>query len=323
MLGFERALRRLIPLIALGLLPPATFAACSDGDGGGNSSASSLIDAQCAAFDACCQAKGEASDPQSCKAFYAIFGAGSTLGPNAAECEALLRERTADGSYCTLGAVKDGVDICHNALGDPSGGTNTGTKPPGAACNDDDECLAPAGGEARCSYRTTFDENNQATTTQTCVQLTKGGAGEGPCSATVGVDGSSTSYGSSSPPLNTTVECYQAEGLFCPQYGEQCQTYAAIGAECSGNTQQCNPLTSYCRFGSGDGGAPSSCAALLALGEACSPGDECVADAGCQNEVCTKLKANGEACAVSSECASHSCVNQKCEGYGGGTLCFH
>jgi hypothetical protein len=281
-----------------------------------------LIDAQCAAFDLCCQATGEPSDPASCKAFFALFAGGSSVGPNAAACEALLRERTADGSYCTLGAVKDGVDICHNALGDASDNTSSGTKPPGALCEDDDECLAPAGGTARCASKTTFDDQHQSTTTRSCAQTTRGGLGDGPCSSTVRADGSSSvSYSSNTEPLDTTVECYEADGLFCPMYGQTCESYAEIGKECADHSRLCNPRTSFCR--SNGSGAQSICTALRAVGETCTGSSECGSETSCREGVCAPLKQNGEACSVSSECASDSCVNLKCGGYGGGTLCFH
>jgi hypothetical protein len=317
-----RTFRRVVPAVGFALLLTSNFAACSDGDSSG-SSVNSLIDAQCAALDSCCKADGQASDPQACKAFYSAFGAGATVGPNAGECEALLRERTADGSVCTLGTRKDGVDVCNGALGSASGSA-AGTKAPGTPCEDDDECLAPAGGEGRCDYRTTYDANNQSTTTQTCVQTRKGQAGEGPCSATVYAQGGSgTSYGSNTERLDSTVECYETDGLYCPQYGETCRAYVGVGEACGGpDSAACNPTTSYCRYTDTDGN--SLCVARLAVGESCTPSDQCQTGARCTNGACLALKQTGEACELGSECASSTCVNKKCSGSSGGlSLCFH
>lgn len=322
-----RTLRRTVPVVTLSFLLAINFAGCSDGDGGsGASSTSSLIDAQCAASDMCCKAAGNESDPASCKQFFTLFGANAQLGPDAAACEALLRERTADGTYCSLGTKKDGVDVCKNAWITSSNSGTNGTKPAGAECNDDDECAAPAGGEGRCDYRTTWDENNQATTTQTCVQVKPGAAGEGPCGASVQDNGSSsTSYGSSQERLNTFVECYEKDGLYCPEYGQPCKAFAAIGESCTGSFGGgCNPSTAYCNYASGTDGSGPVCALRIAVGEACTSGQTCVAGAGCQNDLCVALKASGEPCEVSSECAGNSCVNKVCSGSSGGaTLCFH
>jgi hypothetical protein len=298
--------------------------ACDSGDGGGGGSIGSLVDAQCSAYHSCCVASGQDSSKEACVGFYNAFGATkAAAGPNAAECEALLRERTADGTFCTLGSRKDGVDICDGAFGDKKD-TTSGKTAPGAACKSDSECaVVTPGATAECYYRSSFT-NGSSSTTQTCAERVVRAAGEA-CTSTLTFDGATLSFSSGStdgPPPTQIGICRNADGLYCGRTNKVCAPLVALGETCEGS-ESCADATNDCTFASG--GTGSVCTAKRKIGEACSSFDRCEKGAGCKGDVCVALAPNGTACASSSECAGGSCNNQKCEGSlssGGATICF-
>ena len=245
----------------------------------------------CEEYSPCCKMAGRPSDGAQCRAFYGAFAPSTGYDP--AVGEACLKEVRARKDVCDTS--NDAAPSCGKVFGS----ANRGTAKPGEACEDDEDCAAPADGEVQCES----DFSNGATVSQCQVRLT-GVEGSTPCLGTV--DGNVTIYSGSAdgtPPSGYL--CHVADGLSC-QSGA-CKKMPEVGESCTGGTYACVP-SAYCDF------AAKMCKARVAVGEACADDDECVASAYCETagKTCTARHAVGEACTLNAECQSDSCTNQKC-----------
>src|SRR5688572_15688470 len=99
-----------------------------------------FIEQLCAEFSDCCKAAGRPSDGAQCRAFYGAFVPAAGYDPVAAQsCLDEVRART---DSCDTSSAS--APTCGKVFAAASGGT----KQPGEACEDDDECAAPETGEA-------------------------------------------------------------------------------------------------------------------------------------------------------------------------------
>lgn len=286
--------------------------------GGGTGTASGLIDALCNASQVCCVKEGSDSSKEACVAFYKAFTAGAKVGPTAAACEQLIRQRSADGSFCEQGTDDaNGADICDGAL-ELSGKGNTPKQKPGDTCDTESDCsVNTAGADAYCAY-----SSSGGAQTSTCVEVLTAAAGE-PCLYTLTVEGyrSQTFSGSgTTDPVPTSVgQCRYADKLYCDSQSKTCKPIGAVGEACTG-FDSCT-AEANCEFDSAT--SKQICKAKAALGEACNgSSNACVKGTGCKDKVCSALLPNGSACTLSSECANSICNNSKCSGGSSKSLCF-
>jgi len=278
--------------------------ACSSDDDNASSGASSFIAAYCDMLMPCCVEAGLGANSSNCQQFLSAFSIGYTY--NAAQGDACLEAMRAASSqpdFCSGGSSAGDSTACNSVFSSSS----TGTKAPGEACEDDQDCAPSSKGEVDCHYTWTMTENGSSET-RTCMVLMDGSEGSAPCVGTV--EGNTTWYSGSSdgPPPAEGYLCDMAKGLYCSSSTTACTKLAAIGedcfqAECVGGA--------YCDYSSG------KCAAQVPAGGDCTSYDSCVDTAYCaESNQCVARLPNGSACETSESCLSQSCVNKKCEGSG-------
>lgn len=288
-------------------------AACGSSDGGGDGAAggaggsssgaaASLIDAQCSATDVCCQSSGTPQDHASCVAFYSL-GDPEVDPDRAAACTQALRDRTADGTYCTNGTLKDGVDPCAGVLSNAKPTATTGEK-----CAVDHDCATTAPDSTPyCDFRIP----NGMVTVQQCVDVTVGRAGDA-CLFTL-VDGQPHFLDAAgNPPVATLIaSCNRNLGLICDPTTYTCGPTAATGAACREDLE-CGDAD-WCSFDSMTDGM--TCVPRLADGADCADvfPSKCGRSSFCST-TCQPLGQPGAACTTSEQCASGFCSAGKCQG---------
>lgn len=278
----------------LAVLLAGAWACVVAGCGGSDSGAGDkdqFIAQLCAEFADCCEAAGRPSDGAQCRALYGAFTPAS--GYDQAMAQACLDEVRAVQNACDTSSVS--TPSCRKVFA-----TSGGTKKPGESCEDDDDCAAPESGQAEC----VSDFVNQASVRQCQVQL-PGTVGSAPCVGTV--DGNITIYSGSADGIPLTgYLCNRADGLTCDGQTGACESLAAVGEACAGQSQ-CVP-SAYCAV------AESVCKQRLALGAACEDDDQCLSSAYCEpgGKACAARRATGQACTINAECESDDCTNQKC-----------
>jgi len=266
---------------------------CGESESNGAGNQDQFITQLCAEFADCCEAAGRPSDGAQCRAFYGAFVPMS--GYDQAAAQACLNEvRAADNKCEDMSSMN--TPSCAKVFA-----SVRGTKQPGEACEDDDDCAPAASGQVDCA-----SDFVDGATVQKCQVRLPGKAGSTPCVGTV--DGNVTFYGGAAEGIPTTgYLCDLADGLSCDSQTGACESLAAVGEACSSGIYQCVPAA-YCAFAEG------MCKARLALGAACRGDDECQEAAYCapSSSTCVGQRATGEACATNAECESGDCINQKC-----------
>lgn len=265
---------------------------CGGSDSGGGAGNTDQFIAQlCVEFSDCCRAAGRPSDGMQCRAFYSAFVPKSGYDASAA-------------SGC-LDEVRASEDKCAAASSDtPSCGkvfATAGTKQPGEACEEEDDCAPAAMGDTTCA-----SDYVDGATIQKCQVRLAGEAGSTPCVGTR--NGSTTfSFGAAEGIPATGYICDLKDNLTCDGQSGACQALGAEGDPCTGGIYDC-VASAYCDF------AANACKTRVALGGACQDDDECVANAYCEtaSSTCAARAAAGAACAQNAECESDNCTNQKC-----------
>ncbi len=266
--------------------------ACSSDDGG--SSAEEFAARYCALFQPCCEDAGIAGDQAGCKQFFSLIG--SNNGAAAEDCIRQYEEMAKAADWCQTYSTAPQPESCKRAFpqGGGSGGGG-GTKQPGAVCDTDDECSAPANGEARCDYD--FD-----TETSHCQRLNFVAVGE----ACVGTRDENLTVisGNTSGQYELGI-CNRADGSYCDN--GTCANLAPVGGACS-DSLGCEGDSVYCR---------DTCKNKVPPGQSCADSYTACDDSGyCDSfgtETCLATKPNGQACDSSTECQSHYCDLDVCD----------
>jgi hypothetical protein len=221
-----------------------------------------------------------------------------------------------------VAAVRPYVAACGTAptpTTDACSRVYVGTKPAGAVCESNEECVAPVDGFAYCSdgLVTSSPDGGTSAAARTCFvepPEVHGTLGQG-CGMTCTTDGSgetcsmSGSFGSAdggSPTPTAGVACFTNDGLYCsPAY--TCQRIAEVGSACDG-TEGC-VTTAYCDT------TARVCVARGQPGATCS-GFTCVDTAFCGAAgVCEAKKADGQPCTVDAmypECLGYCSASGVC-----------
>ncbi|HEY0712398.1 MAG TPA: hypothetical protein VGF45_06975 [Polyangia bacterium] len=295
-----RPSRLAVALLLLGL---------SCGDSGDAGSAEAFVGSYCDLFSPCCAKANLRSDGQQCRAFLGAFASSSQYDQQKGEaCLAAMREASGRADFCDTSAGPA------PAACDAVFGTSAGTKPPGATCDDDDECAPSAEGDVECV--SSFAGGAEV---RKCQVHVRGKAGDQPC---VGdVDGNSTVYNGLSDLPSKGYLCHAQDGLRCDAMTDTCVAFKAIGEACSSTSsfrREC-VVDAYCD------GTQRKCAARKAIGSACTDTGfsqtECVAGAYCgQAKTCMAQVSDGGACTTDQQCRSNDCVNGACKAAGSGDL---
>jgi hypothetical protein len=299
----------------LGFGAATTVCACSSGGGGGGTAAAQAFTQQyCDLISPCCSKAGLPGNSQTCQSVVGAFTTSATYDASAGQaCLQAMQQASMQSSFCaTLG----GNPPACNGVFMQSG---SGAKGPGQPCSLDQDCAAPAGGRATCYIHGTIVDGGTASS-GSCVQLTSGTAGQGPCLGTV--DGSITEYswnGPSAPPGQAFL-CNIADGVSCSGTTQKCTALAGTGQPC---TQDVDCVgADYCNYGST--GAMPTCAQRLALGASCAgvASNACQSTAYCDpgGQTCKPVLSDGSSCTFDQECQNGSCLNGTCGGAGSGNL---
>jgi hypothetical protein len=183
--------------------------------------------------------------------------------------------------------------------------TLTGTKAAGDTCACDAECIAPSGGRVIC-YGSVIASDGGVRTTGTCVQLTPGTAGQGPCLVTVDPAGTGTNRWMGAGPVPPQAHlCDSSSGVWCNASTQQCAARGGTGQTCT-QDRDC-VAADYCPTGAGP---TSTCAPRIADGASCSGATQaCQAASYCDStsKLCQPLLADGAACKTGTQCSGGQC----------------
>ncbi len=264
------------------------------GAGGGDSAVtrSALILAACNARNACCSSAGKSNDRAKCVAeLEALPAAKYPLPYNAAKCLAMMKERTKDGSYCSLGLTEDGTFPCRDVL--PFSSSDKPPAPLGAACFDGGDCGFTEGTEPGCA---------QGSGGKVCVEVVEAKEGE---ACRFSEDRMGWLVGSASGDTTPSGVCRWRQGLWCAPEGT-CKKHVTGDEKCGLRDEAC--LSERCDS--------NKCKAVPALGASCAEDflSPCEPGAVCLNKKCSKLKLDGESCLSDKYCLSYQCSDGVCAG---------
>jgi len=272
-------------------------------DDSGAANTNDFIAQLCAELSDCCKAAGRPSDGAQCRAFYGAFASGAKY--DAASGNACLSEVHALGAgKCESSSTN--TPSCRKVFSTSS----SGSKKPGEACDNDDDCAASDQGEVEC-----VSHYVNGSTLQQCQVRITGQKGSSPCVGTV--DGNVTFYsGSSDAVPSTGYLCHVSDGLTCNGTSGECEALGAVGEACTSSSYACVE-DAYCS-------TESKCAPRIAAGSPCQGSNSCAVGAYCKSDTqtCTAQAATGAACDKNEECVSKSCVNQKCDAEDNLSLAF-
>jgi hypothetical protein len=281
-------------LVLLGL-------SCGD-SGGGAGSAESFIASYCDVFATNCCAKADLrTDGLQCRAFFGAFVSTAQYDKQKGEaCLAAVREAAGKSDFCTTSSNPSPL-VCESVFG-----MSTGTKKPGEACEEDDDCAASSEGEVEC-----VSSFNAGAEVRKCQVRVRGKAGDQPC---VGdVDGGTTISNSVTEIPTKGFLCHAQDGLRCDATTDSCTTFKAVGEACSSTSsfrREC-VAEAYCDT------TQRKCVPRKAVGVACTntglSQNECVDAAYCGDaKQCIAQLTDGVACTSNRQCRSDNCLNSVC-----------
>jgi hypothetical protein len=285
------------------VLGAVSLSACG---GEEKSDAEAFVADYCGLLAPCCVQAGKSGDMTACQQFLGFATAGRAFNKAAGDqCLAASRAAAQKPTFCSDGGSDDTADAaCEGVFGSaPRGASNV---PPGGTCELDEDCAAPAMGDARCATHFDTSGPNGTSTHRTCQVLVAGVEG-GPCDGTR--DGSGYII-SGSDEKNEAVLCDKKQGLICEYASMMCVAVQPAGGSCT-SSDACDEAT-RCDYSTG------KCEPRDPIGATCSSTgtDKCVKEAYCDGvtHVCTPVKEVGAACSGSDECGDGFCNNGKCEG---------
>jgi hypothetical protein len=285
------------------------------GGGGGEGTAQGFVTDFCNLVGQCCSQSGVSSSAaQGCESQVASvylssttytesiegLGFGNVYNPIAGQ--ACIQALEQASSQSCLATYTDNP-ACANVF---ACSTLTGTKGAGDTCACNAECIAPSGGRAVC-YGGAIASDGGVQSTGTCVQLTPGAAGQGPCLMTIHPTGSETNRWTGAGPLPAQADlCDTSSGVWCDAATQQCTALGSTGQSC---TQDWDCVAAdYCPT-SATGGA-RTCAARIADGASCAGAAQyCLATSYCDStsQTCQPQLANGAACKAAADCQGGLC----------------
>jgi hypothetical protein len=181
------------------------------GSGGGAGTAAAFIASYCNAIVPCCIQAGLPGRGQGCQAVLGALENPSTYNPTAGQmCLQSIQQLSTEPDFCTGTSSSSGV--CDGVFASTPQGS--GNVAPGSLCSSDGDCVAPAGGSGVCWQQTMFVDGGSASTAS-CIELSAGKSGEGPCLETLGMNESSTSWSGGTPPPDQAYLCKIADGVYC------------------------------------------------------------------------------------------------------------
>lgn len=307
----------LVRSVAIGVGAAAmALVACNSGTGttgGTGGDAQSFINDFCGTVGPCCAQVNKPTDGQACRTLYTALTSAYTY--DAAAGSACLNELHATQSapdYC-MTFTKNGPS-CKNVF--RKSGSSTGTRAPGATCDDDGECAASSEGEVSCASN--FSGTSE---TRTCQVEIRGKENDTPCNQTkdgnvTSFSGFSSSSGMPMAPPPKAFSCDVADGVYCNDTTKKCTKIQGPGGPCESFSSHACTKDAFCDF------STKKCVARIPLGGDCSKSSTgCVENAFCPSDThkCTAQLADGAACKMSQECQSDRCVNMKCDPGGSGS----
>lgn len=174
-------------------------------------------------------------------------------------------------------------------------GVFTGTLAPGAACESDGDCAAPANGTASCDMmRNVCVAELRGVEGDTCHRSCSEEADGGWwCSYNTNLDTDN---------LDTLGDCYKDDGLYCDPTDNLCRVLSAVGESCSGDNSCADQ--DYCTIF--DGETESTCQPRRLVGESCDSFlTPCIDTAFCSADLCVTKKPAGESCTEFNECLGY------------------
>jgi hypothetical protein len=285
------------------------------GTGGGAGTAAAFIVSYCNTIVPCCVKAGLPGRGQGCQALFGALEDPSTYNPAAGEmCLQAVQQLAMQPDFCTDMPAID--DVCDGVF--MSAAQASGSGAPGALCMTDSDCAAPTGGGSTCWQQTMFvDGGTQSTAT--CIELTAGKSGQGPCLETLGTNESISSWSGGTPPPDQAYLCKLADGVYCNSSTRMCTPLGTTGQPCE-EDQDC-VTGDYCSY-PGTGGA-STCATRIADGASCMSSSS-ISTGPCQttsycdssSQTCKPQLAYGAACTLDQQCPNRTCTNGLCGGSG-------
>jgi hypothetical protein len=276
-------------------LPGPVFAAVVGCSSSAQSPREAFVDQFCTLFEPCCAAGKLSTDPQMCKSW--SLWQGPVYDADAGNaCLSAMQQAQRGGTLCP--ALPD---VCGQVFS-----LAYDTVPPGGSCKKNTDC-DPGDGRVppTCNMTSTSADGG---VTGTCIQMSKGKAGDGPCFVQYAGALTGASW-PSSPPAHALV-CDEAEGVWCDFTTNLCKPFAKVGDVCdwTANAPQCGPDATC------NEGVPPRCVARLGAGAACDPlAFTCGAGLYCDpgTSQCTPMTALGGACTTGVQCAGE-CINGTC-----------
>ena len=272
-------------------------------------SASGFAAAYCDLIQPCCAMAKLRTDGQQCRLLFGAFGGQSTYNKQAGEaCLAEARAAAGMPGFCE-GIESDEPSACDQVF------SSGGSKQPGEACKESDECAPSTEGSVEC--QSSFGIGGAEI--RKCQVVVKGKEGDKPCVGTQEGNFTSGNVNLDDVPARGYL-CYVRDGLRCDSTSDTCVKLKAVGEACLGNSE-CQ-RTAYCE------GTMDRCTQRKAVGGACMPSfvnEECAAGAWCSEatNMCAAQVDIGAACSEDDECKSSNCVNGKCDrGFGDIGLAF-
>ncbi len=303
-------------LLAAACGPGTTPSGGSTGGTGGAGTAAAFITSYCNAIVPCCVKAGLPGRGQGCEAFLGALENPSTYSPTAGEmCLQAIQQLSTQADFCSgTGNSSSACDAVFAVTGQGSG-----SGAPGALCMTDSDCAAPTGGSSVCWQQTMFVDGGTQSTAS-CIELSVGKNGQGPCLETLGTNESSTSWSGATPPPDQAYLCKLSDGIYCNSSTRMCTTLGITGQPCE-EDQEC-VVGDYCSaptFGM------AICAPRIADGASCSSSSSFSTTGPCQTTsycdsssmTCKPQLADGAACTLDQQCPTRSCVNGKCGGASG------
>lgn len=248
---------------------------CSGDDDDSNPYASGLCDL----YGSCCARAGKTKDTTLCQM---AFSSAPTNKAAAEQCLADMKELAKSPEFCDFEDAEP--ESCKQAFANP------GTKDPGQACTDDDEC----GDGATCD--TDFDTKQGV-----CVKYVIVPEG----AACIGEQRGNMKSWSRDPVNNQILLCDFDAGMTCDS--GVCEKRSEVGGPCSWIDDCVDGA--YC--------LDQKCASQLATGAPCSGSveDECNTGAYCEasTKKCEPRRPDNEACTDDQQCSSDFCEEGVCK----------
>jgi len=279
---------------------------------GSGSAASAFVNQYCDLFASCCTKAQKTYDQAKCAAFVGAFTSNATFDAAKGEsCLAAARTKQSEATFCETGAGEDACDGVFEQTG-------SGSKQPGALCEDSDECAPSPEGSTRCV--SSFSNN---ATTRTCQIQARGKEGEDLCvgykdGTTTVTSGSSSSGPDGGAPPTRVVVCWTADGLFCDRNTKKCTRSQPVGGDCQTSSEFSCDKTAFCDP------ATRKCAARATVGQPCAQlnDKQCAEKLFCDdaNKTCVASTKTGEPCEKNEQCENRQCTNGKCASSFGGSF---